>query len=121
MNFKFDLNFYLLKGRRLILMYNQMVRPRARGSVRLASTDPNVSPIVDPNYLGDPYDMEVIVSGIRNMITRISRVGPFATSARFIDTTVPGCRKCSNDPYCDSYLRCLVRQTAQAVYRQGLY
>ena len=101
-------------------MYTQMARPRARGTVRLVSTDPNVKPLVDPNYLGDSYDMDSIVIGLRNMITRISRIGPFARQTKFIDTTVPGCRKCSGrDPYCDSYLRCLVRQTAQAVYRQG--
>ncbi|CAG2161788.1 unnamed protein product [Oppiella nova] len=104
-------------GRRLLLMYNQMVRPRARGTVRLASRDPNVDPIVDPNYLGDPYDMDSTVNGIRNMITRISTVGPFAAQTRRITTTVPGCRKCGYDDECDEYLRCLVRQTAQAVYR----
>ncbi|CAG2117754.1 unnamed protein product, partial [Medioppia subpectinata] len=104
-------------GRRLLLMYNQMVRPRARGTVRLASSDPNALPIVDPNYLGDSYDMDSTVNGIRNMITRISTVGPFAAQTRRITTTVPGCVKCAGDDTCDSYLRCLVRQTAQAVYR----
>ena len=98
-----------------------MVRPRARGTVRLASRDPNVDPIVDPNYLGDPYDMDSTVNGIRNMITRISTVGPFAAQTRRITTTVPGCRKCGYDDECDEYLRCLVRQTAQAVYRHGLH
>ncbi|XP_054169354.1 L-sorbose 1-dehydrogenase-like [Oppia nitens] len=104
-------------GRRLILMYNQLVRPRARGTVRLSSSDPNAMPLVNPNYLGDPYDMEAMVSGVRNMITRISTTGPFGQQTRRISTTIPGCIKCGNDETCDSYLRCLVRQTAQAVYR----
>jgi hypothetical protein len=101
-------------------MYNQLVRPRARGTVRLASTDPRVDPIVDPNYLGNPIDLETIVYGIKNMITRISTVGPFAKATQRISTAIPGCRKCPNDPNCDSYLRCLVRRMAQAVYRHGL-
>ncbi|MBN3725349.1 GMC family oxidoreductase N-terminal domain-containing protein [Burkholderia sp. Ac-20379] len=40
-------------------------RPRSRGTVRLASADPGVAPLVDPNYLGDPYDAEVLAEGVR--------------------------------------------------------
>ena len=41
------------------------LRPRSRGSVRLASTDPNAAPLIDPNYLEDDYDFEVSVEGLR--------------------------------------------------------
>ncbi len=41
------------------------VRPKARGSVRLASSDPRALPIVDPNFLGDPYDLRVSTEGVR--------------------------------------------------------
>ncbi len=40
------------------------VRPRSRGTVRLRSSDPNDMPIVDPNALSDPYDLERAVDGI---------------------------------------------------------
>jgi choline dehydrogenase len=33
-----------------------VARPQSRGSVRLASSDPSVPPIVDPNYLGEEAD-----------------------------------------------------------------
>jgi choline dehydrogenase-like flavoprotein len=40
--------------------------PQARGSLRLRSTDPTASPLIDHNYLGDPdgHDRAVLVDGI---------------------------------------------------------
>ncbi len=32
------------------------LRPRSRGTVRLASADPAAAPLIDPNYLADPRD-----------------------------------------------------------------
>ena len=40
------------------------LRPRARGSVRLRSSDPQEPPLIDPNYLGDPTDLEHTVAGL---------------------------------------------------------
>jgi choline dehydrogenase len=40
-------------------------RPRSRGEVRLASTDPADMPIVDPNYLADPEDWKPCIEGFR--------------------------------------------------------
>ncbi len=42
-----------------ILMY-----PRSRGTVRLASTDPDVAPLIDPNYFAEPNDVELLVSAM---------------------------------------------------------
>jgi choline dehydrogenase len=41
------------------------VTPRSRGSVRLASADPEAVPLVDPNYLGDDRDVETMTAGLR--------------------------------------------------------
>jgi choline dehydrogenase-like flavoprotein len=40
------------------------LRPRARGSVTLRSADPADAPVVDPNFLGDPYDVRVSTEGV---------------------------------------------------------
>src|SRR5690606_27061619 len=40
-------------------------RPKARGSVRLRSADPSDPPVIDPNYMSDPHDWEVMRAGIR--------------------------------------------------------
>ena len=44
-----------------------LLRPRSRGSVRLASKDPRSAPLIDPNYLSDPDDMERMVRGFKLM------------------------------------------------------
>ncbi len=43
------------------------VRPHSRGSVSIASADPQAQPIIDPNYLADDYDVEVSAEGVRQM------------------------------------------------------
>lgn len=40
------------------------VRPYSRGTIRLASTDPEVAPLVDPNIFADQRDLEAMVDSI---------------------------------------------------------
>ncbi|MEO7941342.1 MAG: choline dehydrogenase [Burkholderiaceae bacterium] len=42
-----------------------VLRPRSRGSVRLASKQPTAAPLVDPNFLADRDDMERLIRGVR--------------------------------------------------------
>jgi choline dehydrogenase-like flavoprotein len=39
--------------------------PQSRGTVRLASSDPNAKPIIDHNYLSSPLDVAVLAEGTR--------------------------------------------------------
>jgi choline dehydrogenase-like flavoprotein len=41
------------------------LRPRSRGTVRLASADPAAAPLLDPNYWADPYDRDMAIKGLR--------------------------------------------------------
>ncbi|MCQ4080892.1 GMC family oxidoreductase N-terminal domain-containing protein [Streptomyces sp. RB6PN25] len=41
------------------------LRPRSRGTVRVASADPLQAPLIDPNYLADDYDLEMAIEGVR--------------------------------------------------------
>ena len=40
------------------------MQPFSRGTVRLASADPGALPVVSPNYLSDPRDVEAMVTGL---------------------------------------------------------
>ncbi len=44
-----------------------LLRPRSRGSVRLANADPLAPPRIDPNFLGDADDLRRLVLGFREM------------------------------------------------------
>lgn len=42
-----------------------LLRPRSRGSLRLASADPQVAPLIDPAFLQDPDDVRRLVQGFK--------------------------------------------------------
>jgi choline dehydrogenase len=41
------------------------LRPSSRGRITLASADPLADALIEPNYLGDPADMEAMVAGVK--------------------------------------------------------
>ena len=41
------------------------LRPRSRGTVRLAQADPASAPLIDPNYWSDPHDKAMALKGLR--------------------------------------------------------
>ncbi len=49
------------------MMNGYFVRPESRGTVRLASGDPDVGPLIDPNYLAEPKDLEMTVKAVKLM------------------------------------------------------
>jgi choline dehydrogenase-like flavoprotein len=48
-----------------VTLNSAFLRPRSRGTVRLASADPNAPPLIDPNYWDDPYDREMSIEGLK--------------------------------------------------------
>jgi len=40
------------------------VRPESRGSIRIKSADPTEYPSIQPNYLSDPIDQQVVVASL---------------------------------------------------------
>ncbi len=41
------------------------LRPRSRGSVTLASADMRDMPVIDPNFIADPYDLKTSAEGVK--------------------------------------------------------
>jgi choline dehydrogenase-like flavoprotein len=48
-----------------VTLNSAFLRPRSRGTVRLASADPAAAPLIDPNYWSDPYDRECSLKGLQ--------------------------------------------------------
>lgn len=62
-------------------------RPDSRGYVRLRSRDAFADPLIQPNYLQDPRDQQVLLDGIR-LARRLLRTPELA---KFVDSeTLPG-------------------------------
>jgi choline dehydrogenase-like flavoprotein len=48
-----------------VTLNSAYLRPRSRGTVRLASADPAAAPLLDPNYWSDPLDKDQALKGLR--------------------------------------------------------
>src|SRR6187549_2626208 len=42
-----------------------LLRPKSRGEVTIGSADPFAPPVIDPNFFGDPDDLETMVAGFK--------------------------------------------------------
>ena len=67
-----------------VTLNSAFLRPRSRGTVRLASGDPAAAPLIDPNYWADPYDRECAIKGLRlaREIMRQNALKPFVLAER---------------------------------------
>ena len=48
-----------------VTLNSAFMRPRSRGTVRLASSNPSAMPLIDPNYWADSYDKEMSLRGLK--------------------------------------------------------
>lgn len=85
-----------------------LLRPRSRGSVRLAGHDPLAAPLIDPNFLADPDDLHRMVTGVRlmrNILTQpaLSRFGARELAA-------------SASAHTDEELEHFIRDNADTIY-----
>ncbi|WND02662.1 choline dehydrogenase [Temperatibacter marinus] len=46
-------------------IHSCVLRPRSTGTISLKSSDPHDHALIDPNYLADPYDLEIARAGAR--------------------------------------------------------
>jgi len=48
-----------------VTLNSAYLHPRSRGTVRLSSSDPAASPLIDPNYWSDPHDRTMSLEGLK--------------------------------------------------------
>jgi len=67
-----------------VTLNSAFLRPRSRGTVRLANADPAAAPLIDPNYWADPYDRMCAIKGLRlaRDILRRPALKPFVLAER---------------------------------------
>ena len=64
-----------------------LLRPKARGSVKLRSVNPDDQPLVDCNFFGDPDDLRLTIASLRHA-REILAVEPFRSKIK--DELLPG-------------------------------
>ena len=102
-----DHGFMELDGHHFTLLPS-MIAPRSRGQIRLASSDPQARPLIDPMYLSDEADLEVLLHGLK--LAR--QVGESeALSGHRTREAMPG-----KEVQSDDELREYIRQQAMTIY-----
>lgn len=61
-----------------------VTRPTSRGTVRLASGDPDDAPLIDPGYLSTAHDLDTLVDGVE-VAVEIATAAPLAGLAEAVD------------------------------------
>lgn len=90
-----------------VTLNSAFLRPRSRGTVRLASSDPKAAPLIDPNYWEDPYDRTMSLEGLKlaREIVRQKALKPYVMAERLPgdgvvtdeDLFLYGCRHAKTD------------------------
>lgn len=67
-----------------VTLNSAYLRPRSRGTVRLASADPRAEPLIDPNYWEDTWDRQMSIRGLKlaQQIMRQDALKPFVKAER---------------------------------------
>ncbi|TNC74724.1 GMC family oxidoreductase [Rubellimicrobium roseum] len=67
-----------------VTLNSAYLRPRSRGTVRLASDDPGQAPLINPNYWADPHDREMSIRGLKlaQEIMRQAPLKPYVLAER---------------------------------------
>ncbi|MDE2362081.1 MAG: GMC family oxidoreductase N-terminal domain-containing protein [Hyphomicrobiales bacterium] len=84
-----------------------LLRPKSRGSVKLASSDPFADPLIDPNFLGEPDDVQTLVDGFK--LTRKIMDAPSMRALRTKDMFTAGVET-------DDQIRDFLRRRVDTVY-----
>ena len=85
-----------------------LLQPKSRGTVSLASKDPMALPLVDPNFLADPDDMERLVRGFK----RIREILSQPAIAQFGAQELAASANARTDAEIEQY----IRQHADTIY-----
>ena len=103
-----------------IVTFIDMMRGRSKGTIRLQSTDPHISPLISTNFLSDPQDFEEAVEAMKfyYYVLNLPQVRPFTEVPTFESV---GCRSCPGikNYLCDPGIRCFIRHSTQSSWHCG--
>ncbi|KAI8772711.1 glucose dehydrogenase [FAD, quinone] [Biomphalaria glabrata] len=95
--------------------FSTILRPKSRGTIKLLNNDPSAQPLIDPNYLENDEDVEVILSGIKICKKLLDMPSMKQILAVPADGPATTCGNITFDT--DDYWRCMIRSRGQPVYQ----
>ena len=100
---------------RTYLSFEPLIRrSRSVGTIRLKTSNPFDSPLIDPCLLCDQRDLDDLTATTK-LALKIY-LSPYMT--KYIEPytkPIPGCNPCSDDFFCDSYIQCVIKTNTDQV------
>ncbi len=87
---------------RMLIMTSGVYLAKSAGSLTLASADLNTQPVLDYNYVSDPFDLERLRNGIHQCV-RLSQFPAFGESIKGLNQ--PSQEQLDSDDELDSWIR----------------
>jgi choline dehydrogenase-like flavoprotein len=78
-----------------------LLRPKSRGSVRLLNADPLSAPLIDPTFLGERDDVDLLIRGFKLMRSVLSQ----PALARFGAKELPASARAHSDEQIEQFIR----------------
>uniref|UniRef100_T1J5G0 Glucose-methanol-choline oxidoreductase N-terminal domain-containing protein n=1 Tax=Strigamia maritima TaxID=126957 RepID=T1J5G0_STRMM len=106
--------FKPISGKDSFMFSTTLLRPRSNGTISLQSADPFDPPVIDPKYLTDQQDVNVMVDGIKIAIALGYSEAFKQYGAKLHDKLYPTCFH--EKPYSDGYWGCVARTYTSTIY-----
>jgi glucose dehydrogenase (acceptor) len=102
-------------GRDSVLASVALVRPKSVGKILLRNKNPMTPPLIDPNYLNHPDDLEVLVEGVKTTVKLLEDTSPFKQfNSTISQVHLPGCEAFTFKS--NKYWECVVRTLLTTVW-----
>ncbi|XP_013103298.2 glucose dehydrogenase [FAD, quinone] [Stomoxys calcitrans] len=97
---------------------SMQLQPRSKGRILLRSRDPKKYPLINANYLQDPYDLDVIVRGLEKILDLLEQPSMRRINASLLESSLKPCRHLGGIRS-RRYLECYVRHLTTTIYHQS--
>ncbi|KAK3095259.1 hypothetical protein FSP39_012290 [Pinctada imbricata] len=93
-----------------------LLHPKSQGTITLQSTDPFDPPIIDPQYLTEKADVDILLKGMKKGL-ELGNTKSFKELGINIEDTYRHFAQCTeHDRSSDAYFECAIRHYALTVY-----
>ncbi|KAI9582211.1 glucose dehydrogenase [FAD, quinone]-like [Glossina fuscipes] len=97
------------------VIFPMILRPKSRGRIKLKSKNPHEYPLIYPNYLAHPYDVDIMIRGILKALNIIEQPAFRKVNATLLDRLIPACQSYGN-ALSRAYWECYGRHFTQTIY-----
>ncbi|PSN48977.1 Glucose dehydrogenase [FAD, quinone] [Blattella germanica] len=97
-------------------VFSLPLKPRSRGRLMLKDNNPLSKPLLYHNYFTDPYDMDVLLKGIRRVISLTEAPALRKYGVKLYDKRIPQCKQYIFNS--DEYWECNARYMTFTMFHQ---